>query len=144
MSTENKEAVNLSEVATKALREAQKALGSEPAVPQKSKTIQVPINVAALKSAGPFREELEATSREELDELHHIADRCEKVVEMSIAFHERLLLIAVGSFAFTLTFLAYLRRSELHGSPIHGVGLLYSAWVFLLLCIVLNWIHNCV
>jgi hypothetical protein len=143
MSTEN-EAVPLTipEGATKSLRDLQKTLGVESSVSQENKTVQIPINLAAAKSAPKLKDEMEAASREELDEIHHMANRCEKIVEMSIAFHERLLLIAVGSIAFTLTFLAYLRRSDLHGSPIRGVGLLYSAWLFLLLCVVLSWIHN--
>ncbi len=143
MSTENKEVpLTLSEGAVKGLHEAQKAMGTEPGESLENKPVQISINPVAAQSAPKLKDELEATAREELDELHHLSDRCEKLVEMSITFHERLLLIAVGSFAFTLTFLAYLRRSDLHGSPIHGIGLLYLAWVFLLLCVVLSWIHN--
>lgn len=61
---------------------------------------------------------------------------------MHLSFYEKLILLAGGSFALSLTFLVSLQRHALQGVPLVAMSRLKGAWGLLLLCIVSSWLHN--
>jgi hypothetical protein len=72
-----------------------------------------------------------------IEEMHRELEGATKMIERRINFFDRLILLAGGSFALSLTFL-----STLHKPSLQNVGCLKVAWVFMLLCIVFSGIHN--
>lgn len=84
-----------------------------------------------------------ARSREAtIEEMRCGLDGAIKTIERRIAFFDRLILLAGGSFALSLTFVSTLHKSQAPNVNFVSVGCLKGAWVFMLLCIVLSWIHN--
>jgi hypothetical protein len=73
-------------------------------------------------------------------ESHKFAERFIKTSEMRISFYEKLILLSGGSFALSLTFLTSLHRATLN--PLASMKVLESAWILLLISIVLAWVHN--
>ena len=103
-------------------------------------TINFPIEL------GPKFTELgkdfETYQQSRVEELHTATDRFIKVSEMRISFYERLILLAGGSFALSLTFLGSLQRHVLQGTVFLAMGRLKWAWFLLLMCIIFSWLHN--
>jgi hypothetical protein len=103
-------------------------------------TLQLsPENVAKLTSLG---KDIRALEQSEIEEWHANADRFTKSSELRISFHEKLILLAGGSFALSFTFLGSLQRHILQGTTLVAMARLKEAWVLLLLCIVFSWLHN--
>lgn len=103
-------------------------------------TLQLsPENLTRLTS---LRKDITAFQQSQIDEWHADADRFTKSSELRISFHEKLILLAGGSFALSLTFLASLQRHLLQGTTLVALSKLKDAWVLLLLCIVFSWLHN--
>jgi hypothetical protein len=92
-----------------------------------------------------LRKEFEASQLREVDEWQTLADRFTKSSELRISFYERLILLAGGSFALSLTYLGSLQRHASQNTGPVGliaIGWLKAAWILLLACIVLSWLHN--
>jgi hypothetical protein len=82
-------------------------------------------------------------SREELFEsATKLYDMTSRSVEMRMAFFEKLVLVAAGSFALTFTFLSYLRGHLAPGNVIQGLGYLKVGWGMMLICILSAGLHN--
>ena len=77
-----------------------------------------------------------------IQEMHHGLDGAIKTIERRIAFFDKLILLAGGSFALSLTFVSTLHKSQAQNASFVSVWCLKAAWVFMLLCILLSWIHN--
>jgi len=85
--------------------------------------------------------QLRETASKDLDETRHMADEFVRIAEMRISFSEKIILLASGTFALSVTFLGSLQRH----SPSSGMAAtwcLKSAWVLILVCIFLSWLHN--
>jgi hypothetical protein len=64
---------------------------------------------------------------------------------MRISFFEKLILLASGTFAHSLTFLSTLHSHSHEMSPrplVLGISYLKSAWVLMLVSILFSWVHN--
>jgi hypothetical protein len=66
-----------------------------------------------LKNLSELRKDLESFERSKLCETHAVTDRFIKTSELRISFYEKLILLAGGSFALSLTFLGSLQRHAL-------------------------------
>jgi hypothetical protein len=92
-----------------------------------------------------LREESEAGQLLEAGEWQTTTDRFIKVSELRISFYERLILLAGGSFALSLTYLGSLQRhldQNAARSSLSAIGLLKTSWILLFICILLSWLHN--
>ena len=89
-----------------------------------------------------LRKDFEAYQQSQVEEWRNATDRYIKVNEMRISFYEKLILLAGGSFALSLTFVGSLQRHALQGNTLLAMGRLKWAWFLLLLCIVFSWLHN--
>jgi hypothetical protein len=95
-----------------------------------------------VQSLTELRKDLNDFQNSQSDEWHRIADRYIKTCEIRITFYERLVLLAGGSFALSLTYLGSLHRYAVQSKPLVAMGRLNAAWILLLVCIVLCWVHN--
>jgi small-conductance mechanosensitive channel len=77
-----------------------------------------------------------------IEEMHRGLDGAIQAIERRIAFFDRLILLAGGSFALSLTFVSTLHKAPAQNVHYVSVGCLKAAWVSMLLCIVFSWIHN--
>jgi ABC-type Fe3+-siderophore transport system permease subunit len=92
-----------------------------------------------------LRKDMESYQRLQVAEWHTAYSEFMKSSELPISFYEKLILLAGGSFALSLTFLAALQRhtSQNPGAAsLSAMGKLKASWVLLLICIVLSWLHN--
>jgi hypothetical protein len=89
-----------------------------------------------------LRKDFEAYQQSQVEEWRNATDRFIKVSEMRISFYEKLILLAGGSFALSLTFVGSLQRHALQGNILLAMGRLKWAWFLLLVCIVFSWLHN--
>jgi hypothetical protein len=89
-----------------------------------------------------LREDITAFQQTQVTFSNAEVDRLIKTSEMRTGFYEKLILLAGGSFALSLAFLGYLHRATLHTSPLAAMARLKAAWILLLVCIVLSWLHN--
>jgi hypothetical protein len=108
------------------------------------------------KTAAPLREDatkgkiaeiplLQAVAKDldgkDFDEARHIGDQFVKIAEMRISFFEKIILLAGGSFALSVTFLGSIQRHNL-ASPIRSLWVIEGAWVLLFASISTSWLHN--
>lgn len=70
-----------------------------------------------------------------------ISDQFVKIAEMRISFYEKLILLAGGSFALSVTLLGSLQRAA-PAEHLKSMWCLEGAWIFLLLAIFVGWLHN--
>jgi hypothetical protein len=63
-------------------------------------------------------------------------------LERRIVFFEKLILLAGGSFALSLAFVGSLHRHELQNTRLEHLGLLETAWILMLICMGISWLHN--
>ncbi len=96
----------------------------------------------AASSLVRLRENMTAFEESQVANSHTAVDRFIKTSEMRVAFYEKLILLAGGSFALSLTFLGSLHRAAAPSHPLAAMGRLETAWVLLLSCIVFSWLHN--
>jgi hypothetical protein len=87
-------------------------------------------------------EDSTALEKSQLADSHTAVDRFIKTSEMRISFYEKIILLAGGSFALSLTFLGSLQRHTLQSSSLTATGRLKVAWILLLGCIIFSWLHN--
>jgi hypothetical protein len=128
------------EVPTDALRDVLESAEKIRLAGKHSTTLQLPPDsVAALKQ---LREEMAKFEESRAAEVHKLADRFVRTSEIRMSFNERLILLAGGSFALSLTFLGSLHRAVAPNKPLASMGALEAAWLLLLLCIVCSWLHN--
>lgn len=85
--------------------------------------------------------QLKEAASKDLAETRHLADQFIRIAEMRISFSEKIILLAGGSLALSVTFLGSLQRHN-PGSSITAMWSLETSWVLLLLCIFLSWLHN--
>jgi hypothetical protein len=109
---------------------------------EKPKDFKVTIPPGASRVILKGYEDLKATLDADLNESNRTVDRLIKVSELRNAFYEKIILLAGGSFALSLTFLTGLQRSMGHDSHVSARWCLELSWAFLLLCIFLSWLHN--
>jgi len=96
------------------------------------------------KNASQFtelRKDLEAYQRSQVEELHSVIETFIKISQLRIAFYEKLILLAGGSFALSLTFLGFFQQHEFGGRKV-SLRSLKWAWALLLISIVFSWLHN--
>jgi hypothetical protein len=77
----------------------------------------------------------------DLDGAYCLADQFTKIAEMRVSYFEKIILLAGGSFALSLTFLGSLQRHNA-GSPVRALWSLELSWILLLVAIFLSWLHN--
>jgi hypothetical protein len=78
----------------------------------------------------------------QIENSREAIDKFRKICEMSVAFYEKLILLAGGSFALSLTFLGSLHRASGKDGSLRDMAELELAWGFLLVAILLCWLHN--
>lgn len=108
-------------------------------------TIALEASPEQLKNLTELRRDMESYERSQVDEWHATTDRFMKISEMRISFYEKLILLAGGSFALSVTFLGSLQRHASQSpalTPLLAMGRLKAAWILLLVCIVLSWLQN--
>lgn len=108
---------------------------------EEDQKVTVPISAEAAERIPRLYEEWLEIYKSELDEGHRLIDRIVKIAEMRISFFDKIVLLAGGSFALSLTFLASLQRYP-QRPPIKGMWTLELAWCLLLASMVLSWLHN--
>jgi hypothetical protein len=90
---------------------------------------------------GSLRAELSALQELQVANSHAGVDRAIKTSELRISFYEKLILLAGGSFALSLTFLGYVHRNA-QATPLLAMGRFKTAWILLLVTIIFSWLHN--
>jgi hypothetical protein len=112
---------------------------------EENKTTRTPVSEDAVKTlAGEIprlHKQGEEADRGDLEETLRLCDQFVKIAEMRISFFEKIILLAGGSFALSVTFLGSLQRHNL-GSPIKMMWGLEGSWVLLLVSICASWLHN--
>jgi hypothetical protein len=89
-----------------------------------------------------LRKDFEAYEKSQVEEWHSVADTVIKLGQLRIAFYEKLILLAGGCFALSLTFLGLLQRHGSGNTPLVALGRLKWAWSLLLVSVVFSWLHN--
>ena len=103
--------------------------------------IQIPIEQA--EKALPLYEEWSSARNAMLAEAQKIVDYSIRTTEMRTAFFEKIILLATGSFALSLTFVGSLHRHAApQEAPLSALRSLEAAWMLIFACIVLSWFHN--
>ena len=74
-----------------------------------------------------------------VEEMHRSFDGFIKMIERRIAFFDRLILLAGGSFALSLTLVSTLHKTAQNADFV-SAGCLKAAWVLMLVCIIFSWI----
>jgi len=87
-------------------------------------------------------QEWSRSRQETVDEMHRTLDGAIKIIERRIAFFDRLILLAGGTFALSLTFVSTLHKAQGQNANFVSVWSLKAAWILMLFCIVLSWLHN--
>jgi hypothetical protein len=75
-------------------------------------------------------------------DAHGFRAGLENAYGMRISFFEKLILLASGTFALSLTFLSSIHGHATTGQPLVGIRYLESAWVLMLVSILFSWVHN--
>lgn len=75
-------------------------------------------------------------------DLHGFSGSLENAYVMRISFFEKLILLASGTFALSLTLLSSLHSHATSGRPLVGVRYLEGAWILMLVSILFSWVHN--
>ena len=108
-------------------------------------TVTLQATPEQLQKLTELRQDIESYERSQVAEWHTTTDRFIKTSELRISFYERLILVASGSFALSLTFMGSLQRHASQSpalTPLLATGRLKAAWILLLMCIVFSWLHN--
>jgi hypothetical protein len=77
-----------------------------------------------------------------LDPFRQLLDSLMKIATMRTSFFEKLMLLAAGSFALTLTLLAFLRSHAAPNQPLASLVYLKTAWGLMLTSILFGGLHN--
>jgi hypothetical protein len=112
------------------------------AAPAGKAQVTLQISPESAKKFISLWEDFLAFEKSQVADSHTSVDRIIKTSEMRISFYEKLILLAAGSFALSLTFLGSLQRHANQGSPLAAMGRLEAGWILLLVCIVFSWLHN--
>jgi hypothetical protein len=110
--------------------------------PEATKSATLQATPEQLKLLTALRQDFESYQRSQIDNSYKTVDKFIKTSEMRISFYEKLILLAGGSIALSLTFLASLQKNPHDGNSLTDLGGLKAAWVLLLASIVLGWLHN--
>jgi len=102
--------------------------------------IQIPMEQAT--KAIPLYDEWSRARDALLEENRKIVDYAIRTTEMRTGFYDKLALLAAGSFALSLTFVASLHKHASQELPLAALGSLKAGWVLMLVCILLSWYHN--
>jgi hypothetical protein len=77
-----------------------------------------------------------------LENIRQLLDNSVKIATMRTSFFEKLMLLAAGSFALTLTLLAFLRAHAAANQPLASLVYLETAWGLMLASILFGGLHN--
>ena len=94
---------------------------------QEQQTATIHIPGEQVGKVAPLYEEWSRVRDTTLEEAHQSVDRAIKLTEVRTSFFEKLILLATGSFALSLTFLGTLHRHTEQGSPLAALGCLKAA-----------------
>jgi len=111
-------------------------------MPEGKETVKIHFAPEAAKQIPDLYTEMVQARKTSIEEMHRAVDRAMRVGEIKVSFYEKLVLLAGGSFALSLTLLGLLGRGSPHAAAITAVRVLYVAWGSLLLCIFFSWLHN--
>src|SRR6266478_8910375 len=75
-------------------------------------------------------------------DLHGFHGILENTYVMRISFFEKLILLASGTFALSLTLLSSLHSHAMSARPLVGIRYLESAWVLMLVSVLFSGVHN--
>jgi hypothetical protein len=75
-------------------------------------------------------------------DMHGFSGGLEHNYGIRISFFEKLILLASGTFALSLTLLSSIHGHATSVQPLVGIHYLESAWVLMLVSILFSWIHN--
>jgi hypothetical protein len=89
-----------------------------------------------------LQKDFESFYQSQVADSRAAVDMLVRTSTMHLSFYEKLILLAGGSFALSLTFLVSLQRHALQGVPLVAMSRLKGAWGLLLLSIVSSWLHN--
>jgi hypothetical protein len=78
----------------------------------------------------------------DLKAAHNVLDRSMQIATIRTNFFEKLMLLAAGSFALTLTLLAFLRTHAAPNQPLASLIYLKTAWGLMLASILFGGLHN--
>jgi hypothetical protein len=107
-----------------------------------AKKVNLKIPADRLKGILSVGEEWHSRRAVDAQELQSRRKSVFEALERRIAFFEKLILLAGGSFALSLAFLSSLHKHEVQNTRLEHVGLLETAWVLMLICMGLGWLHN--
>jgi hypothetical protein len=131
------------QIPTEVLKEVSAAVEKAKTTNDDKTSVTLQFSPEAVNALTALRKDFVAFQEGQVAGSHAAADRFIKTSEMRIAFYEKLILLAGGSFALSLTFLGSLHRVALPtASPLLAMNRLKTAWVLLLVCIVFSWLHN--
>ena len=131
------------QISTAVLKELSAAVEQAKSINDENTPITLNFSQGAVNLLTALRKDIVTFQEKQVEGSQAAVDRFIKISEIRIAFFERLILLAGGSFALSLTFLGSLRRVALPAaSPLLAMTRLKAAWVVLLVCIVFSWLHN--
>jgi|SRR5208282_146254 len=130
------------EVPAEILKTISTATKEAKTAPEARTLVTLQFSAEAVNKLTALTEDFAAFQQSLVSASHAVVDRLIKTNEMRISFYEKLILLAGGSFALSLTFVGTLHRLAPQGSPLAAVGRLKAAWILLLVCIVFSWLHN--
>ena len=88
-----------------------------------------------------LRQEWSHSREATIQEMHRSLDGFIEIIERRVAFFDRLILLAGGSFALQPDARKHLAQDSSEHLLL-STGCLKAAWVLMLICIVFSWIHN--
>jgi hypothetical protein len=109
---------------------------------EENKKVKLSIPGDRLSGILALAEEMRRYQETEAEEGLRRTNAVHKIIKKRVDFFDKLILLAGGSFALSLTFVFSLSKHELQNTRIEGVGYLKAGWGLMLLCIILSWIHN--
>jgi len=107
-----------------------------------AKKVNLKIPADRVKGILSVGEEWHSRRAVDAQELQNRRKSVFEALERRIAFLERLIILAGGSFALTLAFVSSLHKHEAQNTRLEHVGLLETAWILMLICMGLGWLHN--
>jgi hypothetical protein len=113
-----------------------------PHMAEENKKVNVSIPADRASSISALAKEMRRYQETDAKEGLRRADTVTGIIEKRVDFFDKLILLAGGSFALSLTFVFSLSKHDLQNAGIQGIGYLKAGWALMLLSIVLSWIHN--
>lgn len=113
-----------------------------PHVTDENKKVNVSIPTDRLSGISALAEEMRRYQETDTEEGLRRTDAVLRILERRVDFFDKLILLAGGGFALSLTFVFSLSKHELQNARIDGIGYLRAGWILMLLCIIVSWIHN--